>query len=493
MKQIIYILSVFCLFASCDNGKLADLNVDPNAANTINPGYLFANTQLEVSNRAWQTEVICCAMMSGQMASLETYYTGDKYVLNQTYATAMWDLYTGTVKKLVNLKRDLTAPEDVNKLSAVRIWSALVFSKITDIFGDVPYKEAGLGYIENNIAPAYELQKDIYTDLLNEIDEAINAFDENKKTFGIQDIVYQGDIAKWKAFANSLMLRLALRVADADQALAKKYIKKAIDNGLITNNSDALIVDHFEGGEGFSKNAIGENLVKELDAGKCTMGKVWIDWLKSYNDPRLQIVALPTADGQFRGLPNGYIPVTITKYEGVENVDIKTFYSQFNQKLFNANTPNILLSYAEVELMVAECIERGFAIGDAETHYKKGVTAAMKDYTIYNDNLVISDDQIAAYLEANPYNADQALKMINEQYWAATYLNWSENYSNMRRSDYPVLPDNPYSLNETDSKMPNRLVYPIGETNSNFKHYTEAVSRMKNGNVMTEKVWWDVK
>ncbi len=218
------------------------------------------------------------------------------------------------------------------------------------------------------------------------------------------------------------MLRLSLRMADANETLAKEYITKAVTGGLMVDNNDALIVNHFTGGENYSRNSIGLALYNELNAGTCTMGKTWIDWLKNNDDPRLEIVALPNESGEYKGLPNGYIPSTITEYEGVENVNIKTFYSQFNTNVYNEGTPNILLSYAEVELMLAECVYRGFASGDVETHYNNGVTAAMKDYTIYNSNLSISDDDISDYLVANPYDENNALKMINEQYWAATYL-----------------------------------------------------------------------
>ncbi len=196
MKIKYIVCSIFTLFfiVSCDNEELAELNINPNTVNSLEPGYTFASAQLGTSNRSWTTEVIYCGMMSGQLASLETYYSGDKYTLNESYATGLWGYYGGVVKSLVNLKTQLAAPEDVNKLSMVRIWLALVFSKITDLHGDVPYFEAGLGYLENLTTPVYNLQSDIYKDLLKELEESLNAFTNTQNTFENQDIVYNGDL-----------------------------------------------------------------------------------------------------------------------------------------------------------------------------------------------------------------------------------------------------------------------------------------------------------
>lgn len=492
MKNIYYSV-VFLLLLSCGTDELKELNVNPNAVNEVSEGFQFANAQLSTSNTSWTLQMLYCNTMMHQLASLETFWAGDKYVESASYATGIWGYYSGVNKLLVNIKETIKDdPERVNDYAMTRIWSAFIFNRITDLHGDVPYFEAGLGYLENKLTTNYDSQQDIYVDMLKELEESVAALTLSQPTYGIQDLVYQGDIESWKKFGNSLMLRLALRIADVDQATAVEYIQKAVSGGLMTSNDDICLITHSSELE-MNRNQLGVSMVRELDNGTYTMAKYWIDWLQERNDPRLAIVALPNIDGEYKGLPNGYTPSSIIEVEGVDDVDIHTFYSKFNTAICNENSPNIFLTYAEVELMLAECVERGFINGNAELHYNNGVEAALKMFTIYDEALVVDQALIDTYLEENAYDPANALQQINEQYWAANFLNPIEAYANVRRSDYPVFPDNPYISNETNGKMPTRMIYPLSESINNADSYGVAVSKLSGGDKITSKVWWDVK
>src|SRR5690606_6834309 len=135
-------------------------------------------------------------------------------------------------------------PEDVNKLSAARIWRAYIFHHITDLYGDVPYTESGKGTSDKIYTPKYDEQSFIYQDMLKELEEAATALDPAKPTFGSADLLYDGDVEQWRKFAYSLMLRLGMRLTEVDVELAETWVKKAIAGGVFERNEDIAVIDY---------------------------------------------------------------------------------------------------------------------------------------------------------------------------------------------------------------------------------------------------------
>jgi hypothetical protein len=300
---------------------------------------------------------------------------------------------------------------------------------------------------------------------------------------GSSDLIFQGNTTKWKAWGNSMMLRLAMRLTKADSATAKAWAEKAVAAGTMTSNDHIAMVQHTDGPAGINKNGHGE--VWQAD-GNARMSKTFMDWMS--DDPRLTVLAQRTSDGSTAvadliGMPNG---------SDGNSIPDNSIYASLNDDLKGVDVPMVFHSYAEVRLLKAEMAFRGWSVpGDAKTHYEAGVKAAMQMLgTIYPKTTAISDAEVATYLAAKPYDAARGWEMISEQYWAATLLNEYESFNNWRRTGYPTLTPVNYDGNVTGGTIPRRLIYPVSEQNTNGENYGAAVARQGADN-FTTRIWWD--
>ena len=509
LKSIFSFLLVALVFNSCDDG-FEELNVNPTQANEIDPGFQFTYVQLRTSGERyenWRAVLIYSSTMMQHLAALPGYWSGDKYLYNAGYASSLWDrAYRNQVLDIEDLYNRLQGDaENVNLFAAVRIWRAVIYQRLTDLYGDIPYSEAGKGFIEGNVKPKYDTQEFIYTDMLNEISQAVSSFDASKPTFGDADIVFQGDIDKWKKFGNSLLLRLGMRLSKVNPGEAQKWVSQAISSGVMTDLEDTAFVPHTAGPAGINQNGIGE--VFQAD-GNQHLSRTFVEWMREMGDPRLNVLGVVPAGTEQMGLPNGFDATTIldepltngwVELNADGDIDFDKI-SDVNPVLVNIASPMMFQSYGEVELLLAEAAARGWSSGDAATHYANGIRAAMKQWgVIYDESTTIDDADIDAYLAANPYDATNGLKQIGEQYWAATFLNEYEAYANWRRTGFPELVPVQYgpALPITNGNIPRRLVYPQSEAGVNGDNLNAAIANqglptdfalMLNG-----RVWWDAQ
>lgn len=473
---------------SCDK-NFEVINTNPNAASTIDPAFQLSYTQLQTSGERyenWRAMLIYSSTMIQHLSAMATYWSGDKYLYNAGYSSSLWDRgYRNYIKDLVDLTRRTAGdPALTNMNSVARIWKVVAFHRLTDLYGDIPYSEAGLGFLDANVTPKYDAQSAIYADMLKELEEACAALNAGGDEVG-GDLIYAGDIAKWKKFGYSMMLRLGMRMSKVDPAGAQAWVQKAITGGVMTDVSDAAYIQHTDG-EGINRNGIGE--VFQADANQ-RMSATFINWMKDHNDPRLDMVSTVNQHGVHNGLPNGFdATMAAASLPGGDTLDN---YSAVNATIVNVASPMVFQTYAEVEFLLAEATVRNWNSGDAKTHYENGVTAAMKAWgAIYDATLDISDADINDYIAANPYDAANAMEQIGEQYWAATFLNEYEAYANYRRTGYPALVDVVYNGNESGGKIPRRLRYPAGEAGVNADNYN-AVLSAQGPDAFTTRIWWD--
>jgi hypothetical protein len=385
----------------------------------------------------------------------------------------------------------------------------LIFHRITDIYGDVPYSEAGMGYYKRIFKPKYDLQKDIYADMLKELDEAVTKLDASKDV-STGDLFFNGDIGKWKRFAYSLMMRLGMRLTKVDVNTAKAWVEKAAAGGPMTSNTDNAFVKHDASGGRPTVNRIAQVLNLPYEIPYVRWSKTFIDFLKTNNDPRLGVLAeipppAPNSDvlgfagdqtpANQLGMPNGYDltggATDISKAPGYPGTWYK--YSRpINRFYGKMDGITMILTYAETELMLAEAKQRGWNVpGTADAHYNAGVKAAMTMMSQWDAAAVVTDAQANTYLAAHPYVAANGLEMINTQYWVATVFNDYETFANWRRSGFPVLTPVNYPGNATGGTIPRRLIYPQGEASTNAENYKAAVDRLGGTDKMTLRVWWD--
>ena len=231
--------------------------------------------------------------------------------------------------------------------------------------------------------------------------------------------------------------------------------------------------------------------------------------MKNNNDPRLPVLSYVyppdfspgddpsggSADpADQNGLPNGYDDGNtshgIISYPGfLGNTNL---YSRPSPIIFNATAPTLVLTYAESEFLLADAAKR-WGIGDAETHYKNGVLAAITELSAYGDAGIISDDDAQAYLDAHPYDDANGLEMINTQFWAATFFNEYEAWSNYRRTGYPVLVPVNYPGSQSPGAIPRRMAYSTVDKQVNAANYNAAVAALPGGDKITSRMWWDVQ
>jgi hypothetical protein len=514
LSKIIPVSMLALLMLGSCTKNFEELNSDPNSVtvNNYNPAYNLTRAQLEYTGNSdfsyetWRVNIIYAGMMMQQLANA-SWYAGDKYIQNDGWANAYFDVaYRDQVKYVVDLlqiTRD--DPQHANLYQIARILKVMIFHRITDIYGDIPYFEAGLGYYSRIFTPKYDKQQDILMDMLKELDQAAQALDPAKDKPGTADIMYRGGantIAQWKKLAYSMMLRLAMRMTKADAPTAKTWAEKAYTGGLIASNADNAYILHDASGGRNTVNRNSNILAGEWNAtgnGEVFLSKTFVDFLKSSNDPRLSMMAKVKSSGstvpaEQAGLANGYDQnggATDVSHAPGYSGSINNFSTIRNDILLKLDGPTFLVSYAQNELLLAEAAKRGWSVGaNAQTHYNNGVRAAMEMLAQYNVSAAIPGTTIDAYLLANPYVDANGYQQINAQYWAASFLDWYETWANWRRSGFPVLVPVNYPGNATGGQIPRRMLYPASESSANASNYSEAVGR-QGANTFTSRVWWD--
>lgn len=504
------------LGASCNKG-LESINIDPNHINgeKMEFNYLFTAAEVYTSGTdwdAWRNSLIYTSTMIQHLASTQSYWNGDKYTYNDGYNSAFWDRnYPNAVTNIVEVinafKDD---PENSNAYHIARILKAFIYHRMTDLYGDVPYSEAGLGYISKINYPKYDRQEDIYADLLKELKESAEGLDANKaNTLGGADLIYAGNALSWRKFAYSLMLRLGMRMSKVDPARAQQWVETAVQGGLFAGNSENAIIKH----DAVTNDAAEGNgkVLSFQDPNATRLSKTFVDYLKSKNDPRLIYLSTvatnpsiawgslgfdygDTTYAKQLGMPNGYDELggatDISKASNWPGDMNK--YSIVNRYTFaRVNAPTFLLTYSANQFLLAEAALRGWTTGNAADYYNAAIRAAMQQLNQAGANPGVSDSQINAYLAAHPFDATNALKQINTEYWVATFMDEYEAWANWRRTGYPELTPVRYFGNVTGGTIPRRFTYPVSEGTINGTNYMDAVSRMSDGDKMTSRVWWD--
>jgi hypothetical protein len=503
--------------SGCQNA-FESINTDPNHITKGSMDYKLLLTATEVYTagtdwEGWRNSLIYCSTMIQHLSSTQDYWCGDKYTFNAGYSSAFWDreypnAVTNVMEVLNRYKGDAT---NVNAYNIARILKVITFQRMTDLYGDVPYTEAGYGYISGLRYPKYDKQQDIYNDLFKELDEAAQALDANAtNTLGSADLVYAGDVASWKKLAYSEMLRLAMRISNVDATTAQKWVAKAVQGGLISSNSENAIIQH-DATTNDAANANGKVLVYQ-DANATRLSKTFVDMMKNTQDPRLIYFGTVAKNPDIAwGSPGyDYGDTTYVKQVGMPNgvdelgkaTDVSKAsnypgsinnYSIVNRYTFaRCNAPTFLLTYAQNQLLLAEAALKGWVSGDAQTYYNNGVKAAMDQLAQTGANPGVSTAQQNTYLSRNPYSSATALEQIGTQYWIASFMDEYEAWSNWRRTGFPKLTPVNYYGNVTNGTIPRRFTYPTSESTVNSTNYEAAVSRLSGGDKMTSRMWWDV-
>ena len=490
---------------SCDEG-FDKMNVNPIALTAVEPSYqlntTIVNTAPSYGNLSYETTIVkqMITPFSGQGSAAN--FNQD----NRSVASGNWNsLYQNNIKELTDVivkTKDL--PAKSNLYNMARIWKAYSFMILTDTYGDIPYSQAGKNYLEGISAPIYDTQESVYSAILTELESASAALDASKAKVST-DLLYDGDVTKWKRFGFSLLLRASMRLSKVNPAKSAEYVAKAVAGGLMQSNADNAIIRH----NASFANPIGS----QLNGGQSAffyLAEDFVDFLKKANDPRLESIAVRyvgatsgaqqiesranrTKDVQI-GAPLGYDNTTITVAVKEKKLASLWDYSQLDRtRVGGLNAPSFLVTYSETQLLLAEAAHRKWTTGTASTLYSSGIKAHMQQFASYGATSTISEAAINAYLLANPLTPGKELEEINTQYWVSSFLVGPESWANFRRSGFPVLKPNSFPGSDLKTEpFIRRLTYVDAELNVNKANVQKAIER-QGANTMDTRIWWDKK
>lgn len=543
MKQyftrILVIFTFSLTLISCEHFE--SLNTDPATTTRPDVPSMVSAVQLRLSGeRETQWRSLCYFHMgvTQMIADGWTVSRGQVYELDFSYVEYMWKSYYQMINNLELAKAEATKHEAMSNYRATAIvMQVLLFSQLTDTYGDIPYFDAVKGYQGGNMFPEYDSQELIYEDFFVRLDEAMRLFDIAKPFTG--DLIYDGNISKWKKFTNSLRLRLAMRLINVKPEKAKAEAEIAFQGGLMQAYDETAYVSHGNydvstsgmaeiRGNGFSQV---QRFSEEIIFGCAT----YTDYLRDNNDPRFKMMfgiygplkgaALSRVDsksttstsievtneyqlkyGTLHGQPRstfffedfsstGIDWSTHIVQKGDQQVQIDKIFKclQIRRELTTFDAPSIYLPYSEVELWLAEAQQRGWNISgeSAQNHFEKAVNAHHQILEKVQKANAAVPTEIETYANSIWNSDPDKLKVINMQHYVCNFFNGIEGFANWRRSGFPML--KPASHNKTDTKLngliPRRMPYPLTEINYNSANVTP---HLYNGiNFWGAPVWWD--
>ena len=428
--------------------------------------------------------------------------------------------YTESYSTVVPLWQDLkgkTETQFPEVFALAQILKISAWHKATDMFGPIPYKEAGKGLI----TVPYDSQEEVYKAMFKELSDAIEVLTKyadngNSKLLPNADAVYAGDVHKWVVYANSLMLRLAMRVYYADAALSKKYALQAVNHsyGVMKTKDDEAKMERGASLE-FKNNL--DVLINQYN--ECRMGSSMLAYLGGYQDPRLpkyfntstvsQAVTVGTY-GKYSGVPTGH------------DVSSNDAFRDSSRPAITSTTPTYWMRASEVYFLLAEAALHGFAVGGtAESLYEKGIEMSFEENGIASSEVA---DYMSSGLKPSAYsfhltnpgvNVDvpavtqattewsgtdeEKLEKIMIQKWIALYPNGQEAWSEYRRTGYPKLHSvvTNYSNGEVDSEVGiRRMRFPTNKSTSaeDIANLESARKLLRGGlDKAGTRLWWDNK
>jgi hypothetical protein len=464
------LMATVVMLAACDHG-LADLNINPNDPVNVGAEYLFPNAVEAAVSRVVGSGLNMDLTGLWVQHYVEHEYTiEDRYEVSNSAIQTHWaNFYAGPLQDLqevIEQGEALNRPNTVAMGLLMKVWTAQV---MTDLWGDIGYSQAlrGRDPAVGTRVP-YDTQEEVYTRLLAEAQAVAAMATPGGVTMGGADLIYSGNMTRWAQFANSLRMRMAMRISAAAPTLAQQHFVAAYNAGGFQSNADNAVLWYVD--NGLNRHPIH---VYELGRNDHSVSATMINTLAGLNDPRLPVYARPNKSGNYWGAPNATL--LDPPLDSVSKIG--TFYSR-------ANAPGILMSYAELLLLEAEAAERGWISASAGTLYAAGIRAAME----FNG---IPEASIAAYL-AQPAVAYQGgaagRTQIALQKWIALFGNGPEAYAEWRRTGVPTLPIGPDA--ENDGRIPVRLFYPASEESLN-RDAVEAAKARQGGATLNNPVWWD--
>lgn len=473
-------LVVSGLFAGACTSEFEEINTNPNEPEVVSPAFLLPNAIQVSVDRYWGHSTryerlnIDAAMCWIQHLARNIYINaeGDTYEVPVTISSGTWEnLYRNSLinfESVLALSAPGASSENVNYEGIALVMKAFTYSYITDVFGPIPYSEALKGVAEEAIySPKYDSMEDVYAGLLADLKLA-----NEKLTIGGPgvdgDIMFGGDILRWKKFANSLRLKLANRQAakkpTESRAIMAEILGDPSTYPVFTGNNDFAELHH--------ANVIGSrNKMFDVFSTRSdwNISTTLINKLLELDDARITVYARPIPGGGYAGLPNGLTDEAAGGFVA----------STIGDRFLDSEAPSILMTYSELLFILAEAAYDGDIQGNAEAYLQQAITAS------FNQNGVEMPSDYMSRLGA----IDK--EVIMTQKWIALFGQGIEAWTEYRRTGYPAMPaPHPLSIFTNNGVLPTRLEYPLSEYSLNSSNVAAGVQLLSGEDNMRTKLWW---
>lgn len=458
-RSFLCVLAAALLFGGCDLVS----NENPNAPNQAAPSQLIANAMLYLPGLS----------SSPQGEYHAQYLSKVIYVSGTLYEEGGTSFYSWYEEPLLNLQAAQDNATTANQAAVARILKAYIYWNLTDRWGDIPYAEALQGI--DDFTPAYDPQAAIYDSLFAELKAAGAQIDPSGTL--ADDVMYGGDMEKWRTFSNTVRLLMALRLSEVEPERAAREFNAALEDGVMTSNDDSFVFEHLATA---NNENYWYNQVVRTNREWWVLSEGLVGMMNPVGDPRLPVYGDATLAGEasgaseYAGLPFG------TTDEALLNTED---YSLLGAAIHEQDAPVYLVTYAEALFAKAEAAARGWTAEDAEANYEAGVEQSILQWTggTAGADEFLSQPEVA-------YDADEAIARIANQRYVHLFMHGYQAWAEYRRTGYPE------GMVEPQGRaVPLRLSYTSDESFNNTENYEAAVDRQFGGeNTLYGRLWWDV-
>ena len=503
IKSLFLALVLVTTFSRCDMSDFGDINTSPNSPSTAYTNMLFCYASKYVryfimnssSYDPWTQE------WTGYISEAKNNQFGPLTTTTQMGTSSFYSYYIKNLNTIIELNEDESSKdetyvtafgENTNQIAAAKTLRAFYYMSMTDVLGPLPYTEAYKGESEGNWTPAFDSQETIYTGLFEDLEDAYDEFDDSGSLDATYDILYGGDISKWKKFNATLRMMMAIKLADVDPSTGKTRFATAYSDGGMEDVDDGFNYTYDTSTAYSSFYYIGN---KSYSSANLTYvpNKIIVDYLKEYQDPRLFVYC--TLDGYYA--PGGDAS-DFDAYYGIpfglaSNSDVNDWSKvccAVADSYCEATATFGIITTARCKLVEAEAALLGWISADAETLYEDGIRASFE---------FSGADDVESYLTKSKVvlssDTDTALEQVVTQRFLAGYLtDGVEAWSDWRRYAIPDMPMYDGQLANGYTTYPYRMCYSDTDVDYNQTNYEDAVNAYLNGNDdRWERVWWDTE
>jgi len=485
-NKLLILIPAISLFVSSCTDDITGLNKDTKNATVTEANFLFTSAEHAMMDQVTSTSVNYNVFRLFAQQWTEVQYPQESQydLTGRKIPDTHWTVYYRDVLRDFKEAKDLLNAQKAtftgsateakaldNKIAILDILTAYSYGVLVDTFGDVPYTEA-LDIIKYP-QPKYDDAQTIYKDLIAKLTTASSALDVSAGSFGSADLVFGGDAAKWKKFANTLRLRMAINMDDVDHAYATTQTLAAVAAGVITSSADSAYLEYASVQP--NTNPLYVDLVAS-GRNDFVPADTFVNKLNALSDPRRAKYFTP-------------FPAGSTTYKGGVYGVLNTYgnFSHLTETIKAPTYPGVLFTNSEVEFLLAEAVERGIAVGGTATsHYNAAITASLKDWDV-------ATADIATYLARTDVAYATATgtwkQKIGEQSWIALFNRGFEAWTSYRRLDFPALIAPAITYGDI-KEVPKRYTYPGAEETINATNL-EAASTKLGGNTPIKHVFWD--